>query len=350
MLAFPHFGEVFEPNQLPALQALDPPVFSTHGYDGQFYAQIALNPLLTEPGMADALDSPSYRARRIGLPLMAAILGFGDSAPVLTAYSLLNFFFWGILAWLLVFSYLDRSLRSLTAVLALLWTSGAIVSMDRALTDLPAAVLGLLAVQLAWRGSIASWLMAFSALVKDTSMLSMAAMWPRFRRLDWPGRFGLVLVLLLPVAAWAVYVLWQKPTGAAAGVGNFALPGLAWWDKVQAGSALLFDLEPGNGALRNLLYLVELAAPLSLAVQAAYLLVRWRPSEPLWGFGIGFAVLVFLIGPSVWVEFIAYTRVLLPLTIAFNLMLLRDPTQRTFWPWFIAGNAGLIGGLQFAVP
>lgn len=349
VLVFPHFGEVFQANQLPELQAFDPPVFSRHGYDGQFYAQMALNPLLTDPAMAEALDAPSYRARRIGLPLMAAVLGAGHSAYVLTAYSLLNFAFWAVLAWLLVSGYLDRSLRSLAAVLAVLWTSGAIVSMDRALTDLPAAVLGLLAAHLALRNPSAPWLMAFSALVKDTSVVSMAAMWPRFRRLDWQRRVGLALVLLLPVAAWTAYVFWRMPPGAAAGVGNFSLPGLAWWAKVQATLALLFNLGPGDPALTILRYLVELAAPLSLAVQAAYLLLRWRPNEPLWGFGIGFAVLTFLIGPSVWAEFMAYTRVLLPLTIAFNLLLLRDQTQRTFWPWFIAGNCGLAGGLWLAL-
>lgn len=348
-LVFPHFGEVFQSDQLPELKALDPPVLSRRGYDGQFYAQMALNPSLTDPAIADALDKPSYRARRIGLPLMATVVGTGNSAYVLTAYSLLNFAFWAVLAWLLVFRYLDASWRSLVVVMAVLWSSGVVVSMDRALTDLPAAVLGLLAVHMACQGRAAPWLMAFSALVKDTSVLSMAAFWPRFRRSDWPRRISLTVILLLPVAAWAAYVFWRMPTGTATNVGNFALPGLAWWEKAQAGLAMVANAERGEPVDRLLRYLIELTAPLSLAVQATYLLGRWRPSEPLWGFGVGFAALVFLIGPTVWAEFIAYTRVLLPLTIAFNLLLLRHQTKRSFWPWFIAGNCGLVGGLWLAV-
>jgi len=83
--------------------------------------------------------------------------------------------------------------------------------------------------------------------------------------------------------------------------------------------------------------------------KAAYLLLRWRPSEPIWGLGVGFAVLTALIGPAVWEEFIAYTRVLLPLTIAFNLLLLRHEFGARFWALFIAGNCGLVGGLLMLV-
>lgn len=350
LLAFPRFGEVFQPGQLAELRALNPPVFSTDGYDGQFYAQMALHPTLADPAMTEALDNPSYRARRIGLPLLAATLGMGNPAVVLAAYSLLNFAFWMVLAWLLIFRYLHYSVRGLATVLALLWSSGVVVSMDRALTDLPAAVLGLVAVHASGHARTAPWFMGFSALVKDTSILSIAAFWPRFRSSCWPQRIGLAIILLAPVAAWAAYVFWRIPSGSPAGMGNFALPSLAWWDKMQTAAALLASANDGVPTVRLIRYLIEFAAPLCLAVQASYLLLRWRPNEPLWGFGIGFAALVLLIGPAVWAEFIAYTRVLLPLTIAFNLLLLRYQAGRSFWAWFIAGNWGMVGGLWLTFP
>jgi hypothetical protein len=75
-------------------------------------------------------------------------------------------------------------------------------------------------------------------------------------------------------------------------------------------------------------------------VQSLYLLVRPDPRSTLWLYGIGFAVLFWLIGPPVWAEQGAYTRVLLPLTLSFNLLLLeRRPTGFPYW--FTAGNIGL---------
>jgi len=39
----------------------------------------------------------------------------------------------------------------------------------------------------------------------------------------------------------------------------------------------------------------------------------------------------------------ALTRVLLPLTVGFNLQLARERAATGFWPWFIAGNLHLAG-------
>ena len=46
------------------------------GYDGQFYAQLAVDPLLQSPGIENALDAPAYRARRILLSWTAYVFGF----------------------------------------------------------------------------------------------------------------------------------------------------------------------------------------------------------------------------------------------------------------------------------
>lgn len=345
-LAFPHFGEVFVESRLPELDALSPPTLSPDGYDGQFYAQMALRPSLADPALAHALDNPSYRARRIGLPLLAAIFGGGDDSRTLAVYSALNFIFWAALAWLLVFRYLDASFRALVAILAILWSSGTLISMERALTDLPAAALGLFAVhRMTHHPTGGAGLMAYSALMKDTSILSMAACWPRLLVGRWPQRIGLALMLLTPVILWALYVLWRMPGGAPTGLNNFSLPGVAWWDKVQTAKTLLFSAEESLSFHVLTSRLIEWCAPICLAVQALYLLLRWRPSEPLWCFGIGFAVLLFVLGPSIWAEFIGYTRILLPLTIAFNLLLLRYQRGVSFWLWLVAGNVGLTGAL-----
>ena len=85
--------------ELPVLQAIPhyrhPPWGS---YDGQFYAQLALEPLLRDPAIDAALDLAPYRARRILFSWSAWALGLGRPAWILQAYALQNVLFWLILA------------------------------------------------------------------------------------------------------------------------------------------------------------------------------------------------------------------------------------------------------------
>jgi hypothetical protein len=92
-------------------------------------------------------------------------------------------------------------------------------------------------------------------------------------------------------------------------------------------------------------WLLELFGPLSLAAQASYLFLKPKTTDPTWAFGIGFAVLLIFLGDSVWAEQIAYCRVLLPLTFAFNLLLHATERGARFWGWFTVGNIGLAGSL-----
>ena len=60
------FGESFEETRLPAvLEAPHYVHYQSPGYDGQFYAQLAVDPLLQDSRLGRALDAAPYRARRI---------------------------------------------------------------------------------------------------------------------------------------------------------------------------------------------------------------------------------------------------------------------------------------------
>ena len=140
------FGEKFKDRALPEIQELSGVWSGRGGYDGQFYAQLALRPALNDEALDRALDNPSYRARRIGLPFLAYCLGAGKSASVLQIYALLNVAFWLLLlAAIMRFIGYTRP-RDLLLAAALLWTTGTLTSVARALTDLPAVVLGVLAI------------------------------------------------------------------------------------------------------------------------------------------------------------------------------------------------------------
>ena len=65
------------------------PRSSEHGYDGQYYATLATDPLLRRPETVACLDAPFYRAGRIGAPIAAWLLAFGRPQLAVVLYQLL---------------------------------------------------------------------------------------------------------------------------------------------------------------------------------------------------------------------------------------------------------------------
>jgi hypothetical protein len=341
-LALVHFGENFAARALPEVREIAPPTLSPWGYDGQFYAQVALDPTLRNPSLEQALDNPPYRARRIGLPAFAALLGMGNPLVTLHIFSILNLLFWLMLAVLLLKRYPPDQLRHWLVCLAILWGAGTLHSMERSLTDLPAASLGLLAVFVGQRGG--RWVMAASALVKETSVLSFIAAsgWqPAANPRIWLRSIMTMTLMILPLLLWIGWVHWRFGEVSTGQARNFSWPAVAVWAKLgETWTHLsnLTQLDLPNASYRVL----ELLAPLSLLVQSLYLLLRPAPRAAIWLYGIGFAVLFWVIGSPIWAEQQAYTRTLLPLTFAFNLLLLERKQARFAW-WFVLGNIGLCG-------
>jgi hypothetical protein len=81
-----------------------------------------------------------------------------------------------------------------------------------------------------------------------------------------------------------------------------------------------------------------------VAVQAAYIAVRVRRyQDPWWRIGAGYVLLLLLLNRVLVTPATgAITRVLLPLTVAFNVMLMQESASWRFWPLIVAGNLDLI--------
>jgi len=137
----------------------DTPKFinSQWGFDGQFYAELALDPLLRNPQLRLALDSPPYRARRILLSWTAWAAGLGRPPWVLNAYAALNGVFWIGYAFMSAALFRHLGWAGFAGFGAMLLTCGVIESMHRSLVDFPAFVLMTLAVMVAAGGAPASW-------------------------------------------------------------------------------------------------------------------------------------------------------------------------------------------------
>ena len=127
-----HGGEV------PALQATPHYHHPPHNaYDGQFYVQMALDPLLRDPATDRAMDAPAYRARRILFSWTACVLGLGQPAWIVQAYALQNVLVWLVLAWWLARRLPADDWRGLGIWASVMFTHGLLGSVTMALLDGP---------------------------------------------------------------------------------------------------------------------------------------------------------------------------------------------------------------------
>jgi hypothetical protein len=174
-----HFGETGQEHRLPALQNLPlatvPP---SSGYDGQFYAQIALDPFLRGPELASVIDAPAYRARRILTPATAAVLGLGNPWWTLQAYALLNVLCWFALGLLLYWQLAPDVRFAFVRWAGCMFSLGVLDSVRQSLVDLPTLLLLVLAVDAskqARSGRSLLWL-ALASLAKEISLLGALAL------------------------------------------------------------------------------------------------------------------------------------------------------------------------------
>lgn len=333
------FGETWSDHRHSSLQALPIAVVpASNGYDGQFYAQIALDPALRDPELSQVIDAPAYRARRILMPAVAALLGLGTPWWTIQAYAVLN-----VIAWLLFAFLLFRHIGGDDWIAYARWfgcvfSMGALESVRQSLVDLPALLMLLLAVDAHTRDrfSSSSWWLSLGNLTKETSLLSALALHYDYsaEKPAWRRILISLGVCALPLAAWALYVHQRFPLSVDGNsLGNFTWPliGLLVHLKTCLTALLSGDLD-GR-------YSMGLLAALGFLVQ---ILVLWRaplPRSAWWRIGAAYSLLFIFLSPWVWSGYWAACRALLPMTVAFNLLL---PAQRNFWPHWVLGNITLL--------
>lgn len=333
------FGERFEERRLPELKPLPLATARGDGYDGQFYAQIAVELKPTNADLVTALDKPSYRPRRILLPVVAHLLGGGDPWRVLHVYALLN-----PLAWLWLAVVFWRLLptgnwRATAAWAGALLGTGALDSINLGLTDLPAALFVALAAQAVERGKAlrgAAWFLV-AGFVREVSLASALLVRAEPGSSCW-RTFWLRAVCTGPVILWCAWLAWRLP-GFVGHEGNIDWPGWAmarqFWENACAVA----------GGDWNPLRVFGLIGAPALAAQSIFVLRAWREfgTSPWVAAGIPFAVLFWIIGADPWLDYRAMVRDVLPMTLVFNLLWARKADAN---PWWWLANAPVIDGLQ----
>jgi hypothetical protein len=337
------FGRDFEGTRLPQVQPLPLAIVPGSGYDGQFYAQIAVAPEVTAPALKTALDQPAYRARRIFLPLLAHALGFGRPWWVLQAYALLNLAAWLALAWLWWRQLDAPNARGMAVWLACLLSLGALDSVRLALTDLPMVLALTLAVSALQRRRFGLAALGFiiAGFIRETAVIAVQPLGLTDNAQDRRSAWFKAALCVVPVALWCGWLVYVLPSSSHGVQGNLDWPGLAFFRHV---GTCLQALCQGDFDSRTSFGLI---GALGLGYQSLYLLGHARESDPWVRIGLSFAFLFWFLGDYVWHGYWAAARTCLPMTFAFNYRLLKE---HRFALRFSIGNLFALHGLIRFLP
>jgi hypothetical protein len=335
------FGEEFEQTAIPALRRLPHAVEPGSGYDGQFYAQLALDPLLRNRPTFMALDSVAYRGRRILLPWTSYVLGVGVPRYVVQIYALLNVACWLILGVLLLRWLPAGALRPTLVWMTCALNPGFLTSIRNSLPDGPSMLilaLGVLAIERNRRG-LAAGVLGLAGVTRETNLLG-GMMLAGGKSAKKPLMMLVLqgLIAVLPLLLWIAYLQYIGAPPGGAGARNFGTPLAGYFEKWT-----VTVREVGASGWESLAR-ISLLSLVALTTQAVALiwLRDWR--NPWWRMGVPYAVLMIFLGQAVWEGHPgAATRVLMPMTFAFNLLL---PSTRWFWLLWVLGNVNVLDGFR----
>jgi hypothetical protein len=180
--------------------------------------------------------------------------------------------------------------------------------------------------------------LALSGLTRETNLLALPAIFdPGKRSRRDLGRLAFLAGLAVaPLAAWLVYIKFHVPHPVdLTGLRNFALPLSGYLNKWREMLLLFFA---GHYHIWRTMMLPIIA----ITTQALFFCCtpgRWR--NPWWRLGAAFTGLMMMLGDAVWEGNPgAAPRVLLPMTLAFNLLVPRGRRRLGFL--LLLGNAWLL--------
>jgi len=314
------------------------------GYDGQFYAQRALDPLCRDPRVDRAVDLPAFRARRILFSWTAYAFGFGRPAWIIEVYALQNVVCWLLLAWVLAAWIPPASGRGLALWIACLFSHGVLWSVRFALLDAPSLLLIACAVRAveAGRPVVSAAIVGIAGLARETNLLAAAAQPLPTDRRGWMRLAATVALAAIPLLLWEDYLRSIYRSTITAGVEpTFVMPGsllASRWIQTFA------DLRKGglfSGAW------LPFGVVSSVIAQAVYVLLRREYNVTWWRVAVPYVALLLLLDRTLVDPHTgAITRVLLPLTAGFNILLAREPRPVRFWSWFVVGNLHLLWAVR----
>ena len=329
------FGENHQQDLAPELAGVPVYLVPHHdGFDGQYYAHMALHPPWIYHDLSDHYDFPAYRLRRVFLPALAWGLGLGRPWWIVHLYSFFNVLAWLALAWLLTAWLPLRNWTNFARWTACLLSAGVLESLRGSLTDLPSLLLLLAGMRL-WekqRTRAGSVVFTASVLTRETMALCvLGLLWPRPSNVRGFARVAaLGGLIVLPTVLWALYVSHYFPTSSTGVEGNFN-----WPFRAVAGTAVDAVAHLRHGIEDNGRYTFRLITIFSFAVQVGVVLAGWRHGPQWLRIAVPFMLIFPFLGLPVWEGPWGMWRAILPVTVAFCFLV---PANRWFVPLLLAGS------------
>lgn len=298
------------------------------GYDGQFYHYMAHDPVFRE-GLANYIDAPRLRCRRILVPGLAYLAAGGRSRFIDPAYFavMLGFLFLGTY-WM---SALAQSYgRHPAWGLLFMVTPCAIASIDNMSVDVALAALTLGAVWYSGTGRLRPLVtvLVLAPLARETGLLLvaafvLAAMWKR----EWK-RAALFAAAAVPAVAWQFFVFAR--TGPVQYETSF-VPFAAVWRAIV--EPVRYQGYPPALAWTGMaLQYVALAGAVLATALAFRAFEKGKPADGAAITAMLFALLsVFLQRPDVWQSVYGFGRIFAPLYLV---LALRGLAMRS-WAWML---------------
>ena len=339
-----HFGGRFYDRTLPAVRYARHTIsLDDWGDDGQFYAQMAVEPLLRNRQLDVALDNPPYRSRRILFAWTAYLAGLGETEWILKAYAMQNIVAWLALAGVMLYWFPPVRARNVLPWIGCLYSAGLLVSVRLSMLEGPSMVIVTLAILAAerQRGWLATGLMAISGLGRETNLIGSGLL---VSRMPGTGReilalFGKAACVVLPFFLWSLYVSVIYPGFSYTNPDSFAMPFSGYLTKWSATLGEYYQYGWHSNARFSLAILI------GVSVQVAFLALRWEWKSAWWRMAAPYCALFAVTSYAVWGGLPgAAPRVLLPLTFAFNVLVARLEGW-SFWTLVILGNLSVVSGI-----
>jgi hypothetical protein len=180
-----------------------------------------------------------------------------------------------------------------------------------------------------------------NTLGRETNVLALLAQpIPRKRR-DWLRLVAAAPLAVLPTVIWMDYLRSIYRSTTLAGTDSFVFLGAGLaetWRTVLSNVRMSGAASDAVGPACILL---------SVMTQAAFIFVRRSYAVPWWRVACAYAVMLMFLDPVLVAPSTgAITRVMLPLTVGFNILLAKETSPIRFWTWFVAGNLHLLTVLQ----
>jgi hypothetical protein len=321
----------------------DAPKPSLDGYDGQFYAALATDPLIRHRQTGESLDNPAFRGSRAMIPLLAWILAAGNAKAAVVTYELLCWAL-GCAAVFLVALMLARDGNHPAWAIVLIPGAGLAASLLRATPDAGTLAFILAALWFHRRGRFAPALVfaIMAALSREIAILlafGLALEELRKKRIGRSAAFALCPAGAL--LAWKMYLQLWLGSGFSSGEKLFDYPFL--WAYRKIGELVL-----GRVGITAIEVIGVLGVGASLAGIAALVSRKtdWSAAEFTY---LGFGILIPFLSYSVFIEAWGHTRILIVLPfLAVVLAGRQDSPWRKWTLRSVAAIHALIGLIMLA--